>query len=301
MLHGQNDLQNVYNLGVIRHSAGPTAHHFIETSCVHMFFEAYPIPRPEDWHRGLYMIVCVLWAKVVGPDHLTAMRVPHLLGVVSWLVLTVAMVRTISKAWLRPGDKAAGLDTHWACLAAVVLVGLDGYGGCLACVRAWHDDVPAAVCILIALVLLLNEKTPSWRTASMVGLLCGLAFWIKDLYLLWGPIGAVCLGTAMCLRPRAEVTSGSPRRWLCGLAYVVTFAAVAGSRLTWDYMEVRWFLEKPIQWWMIGAFYGSPHTMHIIRTSCITRRFIEAGSPWPAASPRLSRMLPCGADTSAFR
>ena len=210
-LRGESDFpDNLYNLGVIRHSAGPTAHHFIETSCVHMFFEAYPIPRPEDWHRGLYMIVCVLWAKVVGPDHLTAMRVPHLLGVVSWLVLTAAMVRTISKAWLRPGDKVPGLDTNWACLAAVALVGLDKWS-CLACIRAWHDACARRCVHSGALVLLLSEKTPSWRTASMVALLCGLAFWIKDFYLLWGPMGAVCLGTAMCLRPRAELTSGSPR------------------------------------------------------------------------------------------
>ena len=59
---------NRYNLGLVRRSALPTSQHLLETSLAHLYFQPYPLPRAEDWHLSLPLILLTGWTKLIGPS-----------------------------------------------------------------------------------------------------------------------------------------------------------------------------------------------------------------------------------------
>src|SRR5438046_8856035 len=86
---------NRYNLGLVRRSALPTSQHLLETSLAHLYVLPYPLPRAEDWHLSLPLILLTGWTKLIGPSREWALRIPHLFWVCAWLFLAVQLLRTL--------------------------------------------------------------------------------------------------------------------------------------------------------------------------------------------------------------
>ena len=104
---------NRYNLGVVRRSVLPQARSFLESSCITIHFQKLPIPRVEDWHRGLSMILLVLFARAVGPGSETLLRVPHLVWLGAWIALALLIFRRLqARGELNPDEDRLKAELH---------------------------------------------------------------------------------------------------------------------------------------------------------------------------------------------
>jgi len=272
---------NRYNLGVARRSVLPQARSFLESSCVTIHFEKLPIPRVEDWHRGLSIILLVLYAKVVGTGSETLLRVPHVFWLGAWIALALLILRRLQargepnadedrlKAGLRtPPEggttnedrlKARGIPFAWCAAVFIPALVLQPWL-MLVLRRAFLDDVPAATCILLAFYLLVRSDELKLPLVGAVGALCGLGFVVKDMFLLWAPLGAVLLLALGVVGHRWR----SARVILAGLAvFAIGFLVVAAPRLLWTRAELGGMLKSHSSSWNIAHFYGTrPYDSH---------------------------------------
>lgn len=242
-----------YNLGVVERSAGVPTRHFLETSLVHLFFEHYSIPRAEDWHRGLSIVVLVAWAKLVGHGHLLWLRVPHLAWIAGWVVVLLLILRC-----LRPDRAAAGEEEKLLPFseAALLLCGalfLHPWSQSLLR-RSFLDDVPATVCVLLGVVALVIGDSRRLKSVAVSGGLCGLGFWMKDLVLLWLPLGVVLVGALDCggkerRRPRLKALQMG--------VFTLAFCVAALPKLAWSWHDLGGPLDNPIRYWINARYFGN--------------------------------------------
>lgn len=272
---------DAYNQAVLRHSALPTATHWLETSCATSFFEVKSIPHPEDWHRGLSMFIAAGWLKMLGGRQSMLEHVPHVLWVAAWLGLVVALVTVTSRTLAR--DRGSfppryGLDLFWASVAAITILCFNPWGFKIIN-HAFLDDVPAAVCVLTGVLLLfrgdstIRSQRMAKGAAAGFGVLCGLGFWMKDFYLLWGPTGAVFLLVVLAAQQRdkesQEDASNSTSKgndlpvrdkfripwtevllpWGARLGlYCLGFAGAMAAKMTWSYFDLGGAMENPAKY-----------------------------------------------------
>lgn len=241
-----------YNLGVVRHGLLPEARHLLETSLVHYQFEVYPLPRPEDWHRTTSLLLVALWARVVGPGE-TLLRLPHLAWVFCWLTLGVALLRRLESGDGDGGPPHGSRWWGWPALALPAVLALSPWGQ-VVLRRAFVDDVPAGACALVAVLVLVGSGV-TVRAASASGALLGLAFTLKDMYLVWGPLGVVVL----LLLSRDGPTRVPTRTLaLAVVGFAVAFAVPVGAKLLWSRAETGAFLPNPSPHYWRALYYGQP-------------------------------------------
>ncbi|HEY7066429.1 MAG TPA: hypothetical protein VII06_33460 [Chloroflexota bacterium] len=246
-----------YNLGVVRRSALPTSQHLLETSLVGMFFEPYPVPRAEDWHIGLPIVLLVGWTKLVGPTPEWVLRLPHLIWVSLWFFLAALLLQTLRRPVRLPAASDGGgerVTFAWLALAVGCALALTPWAHFLLS-HAFVEDVPAAVAVLVLLLLLARSRTYGLKTALAAGALAGLAFVMKDLYIVWGPIGllltvALVGQTARGPRPRLLRLLG-----LAAVLFVAAYLVVVLPKSIWRWHEVGGPLENPVRYWLSSVFF----------------------------------------------
>jgi len=221
---------NLYNLGLVRRSIENTPPPLLETSYVHWFFEQYPQIRTEDWHRSASLLGIVAFGKLVGTDNELALRLLHLGWMTLWMVvlawLTVATIRQFLP------ESRGRLPALWGAAVCVMLVALGITPGVQVATAAFMDDVPAAVCVLTGFALLLARHPPRKRLAA-AGVAFGLAFCMKDMALLWGPVGllaALIVGAMAGHRRRVLLVSI--------LVFSVGWLASTSLKIGWNLAEL---------------------------------------------------------------
>ena len=233
---------NCYNYALALRSASPQSTHFLETSLVYLFFERYPIPREEDWHRGLSVIVLKYWAQYTGPQGGRWMRVPHLLWIAFWVWGALKLLDRIN------GERAA-LWTR-ALLVFALLVGPWAF---TVLGNSYLDDVPSAGFVLAGL-LVLTKNLSSGKRVFAAGVLFGLAFLAKDFALLWLPILCASLALrSMLFKSGAGLRKAAEQVCFFGLGY----ALICTPRILWDIHSLGGVLANPIQYWIKGYYFGS--------------------------------------------
>ena len=259
---------NRYNMALVLRNAEYPSDHFLETSLVHVFFEYVPIPRPEDWHRSYYLIVLTLWAKLVGSEHEILLRLPHLAVVLAWVLLAFALCRAILKSFLGASVSQRIITrplfiTSVAC-AVTAALGLSQW------IRpsltgAFLDDVPSACLILAGLLVLLGGKRIQlWRVA-IFGLVNGVAAGVKDIYLLWLPIGALAVMMIAFLEapPTAGVRSKIVSSLALGSACALMTIAGFAPKLIWTLYDFGVPVKNLSQYIHISTFFNTwPKTRH---------------------------------------
>lgn len=238
-------IDNLYNLGLIRHSAAtaPFAHPLLETSQVNMFFDFRPLPHAERWHRGAAGLLSAWLGALSGNTSDWFLRLPHWLWLLAWLALSGELA-------YRVGDPAPGRTRVWPLTAAALVLtpwSLDLQQD------AFVDDVPALVCALAALLALSRRR--SVGAAAAAGALLGLAALMKDFYLLWGGLGgALVVGLS--------VWGAGRRAWRAHAAQAAAFSAGFGLLLAvkfgWAWHDFGRILDNPVTHYLRAGFFGRP-------------------------------------------
>lgn len=270
---------NRYNLGVARRSALPGSSHLLETSLSHLFFEAYPMVRAEDWHRGLSVLVLSLWARFAGASE-TWMRLPHVFWFLAWVGLQALFLRKARPESSQPAMLAG-------CVAFFLLY--EDHAGILR--RAFTDDLPAAVFALAGMFLHLRDDESTPRSAACMGALLGVAALCKDAFLLMGVVGGELILFTWW--------SGGHRRSPIAalLAYGAAFALLVSPRFLWSFVDHGAFVKNPIQHWMVAHFYGTAYLdaehypYFLFGKTPYLSRVEMAGGPWEAFFLTLDRPL----------
>ncbi len=234
---------NLYNLGLVHRSAGAAPWPLLETSYVHWYFEPYPMVRPEDWHRSAALVLLRGVAEAMGAGHDTMLRLPHLVWVLAlWLLMTALARRLAPPEATRSRTRMVGLA------AGVLLLLLLSGPGLQVMTGAFMDDAPAAVFALLAVLLLLRGP-PSPRRSAAIGAACGLAFWMKDLALIWGGLGPLLIASVILLDRRGRVAAALVAPIA---ACVLGFAAVAAIKVAWNLADLGVPLATPARLGMVG-------------------------------------------------
>lgn len=232
---------NLYNLGMVRHSAAAGWWPLLTTSFLHWFFEPSPVTRTEDWHRGASLVAVAALARLAGGGE-TLLRLPHLawLGALWWVTWRLA-VR------VSPPEAAAGRRVELAAVALGLLVVLPP--GPQAITGAFMDDVPATVCVGLVLLLLAGPGPLDRRTAAAAGAAAGAAFVIKDLALVWGLLAPAWVGLSSLVAP-----SRPGLRRSIGLAgtCLAAFLLVAAVKVGWNQADLGQPLPGPARLGMVG-------------------------------------------------
>ncbi len=236
-----------YNRGVALRSALPQATHFLETSANFLYFEPYPTPRAENWHRGLSIIALKYWARVVGAGSERMLHVPFVLWVAAWIALAARLTRQL----------AEGRTSALAYPLLVLLMTASPWAFNLLS-RAYLDDVPSAVFVLAG-VFWISAKPWGWGHAALGGALLALAYAAKDFAILWLPIGLCAYGVLYVSdpsRPRAAAFAATLAAFLAG------YGLASAPKIVWDIHDLGGWLANPIQYWMKAWYFGS-------RTGCL--------------------------------
>jgi hypothetical protein len=265
---------NRYNLGVARRSALPGAQHLLETSLNHLYFEALPTVRAEDWHRGLSVLLLSFWARRFA-DSEAWMRVPHLLWVAAWLTVQALLLRLAapkaSLGWMLIG-----------CLSFLLAF----EGRTIALRRAFLDDVPATV-FALAGVYFFARAGVTRRSAALLGTLWGMAAFCKDALLLTGPIGVALLAFGQRSGARRAEPGSFPAA--AGL-FCAAFALTLLPRFLWSFVDHGRFLQNPAPHWIVAHYFGRayPSPEHFPYFLTGDTRYLSrvemAGGPWRALS-----------------
>jgi hypothetical protein len=178
---------DMYNIGVIRRSALGADGPFLSTSLVSNYFQQYRLPRPEDWHRSLSLILATIAVKWVG---IYVIKALHTLYVLCLGLMVVVIVRNAVAE--RPLRRSGPLAGSWLGLVVAAVVAFNP-AGLLLLSRSAMDDVPAACLVMAAILILLRRERPAALDLVIAGQFIGLAIWAKDLYILWGLIGPLVL------------------------------------------------------------------------------------------------------------
>jgi len=234
---------NLYNLGVVRRSATAAPWPLLETSYVHWYFEPYPMVRPEDWHRSAALVLLRGEAELAGPGSEPMLRLPHLLWLAALWVLLAELARRLA-----PDEVARSRLGVMAIAAGVLLFLLLSGPGPQVASAAFMDDVPAAVCALVAVRLML-PGAPSPRRALAIGAVCGVAFWMKDLALIWAVLAPFLVAAMVVLErpPRRALAVGAPVA-----ACLTGFTAVAAVKIAWNLADLGIPLPTAVRLAMSG-------------------------------------------------
>ena len=234
---------NLYNLGLVRRSADAAPWPLLETSYVHWYFEPYPMVRAEDWHRSAALVLLRGVAEAVGAGWETALRLPHLGWILAlWLLVTAIARRLAPPEVIRSGAWTGGLAA-----GVLVLLLLSGPGPQVM-TGAFMDDVPAAVFALAA-VLLLLAGPPSPRRSLAIGAVLGLAFWMKDLALIWAGLGPLLIAGMVVLERRRR---GAAAVAIPMATCLLGFAAIAAVKMAWNLADLGVPLAAPARLGMVG-------------------------------------------------
>jgi hypothetical protein len=224
---------NVYNLGLIQRSAMGPFLPLLKTSFSHWYFKAYPPVRAEDWHRSVALVILALLRRISGTDCVPLLRIPHFLWVTAWFAALYRIFKEVqSYQGEEPLNKPWRLSSWFNVLLLAVII-LVSSAGPEVLTSAFLDDVPAAVFALLGIGFLLHRRF-GYTDAIMVGTCCGLAFWMKDLYLLWAPLGPLLIGIrAFFADSRPKVMRFAGLIGFCCAAMVLVYI----PKLTWNYLE----------------------------------------------------------------
>ncbi|MEA2641255.1 MAG: hypothetical protein QOF51_2649 [Chloroflexota bacterium] len=280
---------NAYNQALLERSALPGAGHFLESSLVHVLFQAYPIPRAEEWHRGLPIVVARLWIGAVGHTE-WLMRLPHLIWVSAWFAIAGSILRALNRAQDEHMPRA--LSSGVTC-AIVVALSLTTWAQPILRL-AFLDDVPAATFALTA-ILVLNSKRLSFPSAALAGLLCGLAFDAKDFYLVWLPMGMGLMIGIQMLRKGPMVALREEPGFTA--AFALGAVMITAPRLIWERIDLGTVLSNPSQYWMLAHYFGrgpvgEHYPFFLFGDPSYQSRLALAGGPRAAIGMLLSRSTP---------
>lgn len=224
---------NMYNLALVRHSASGNFLPVLETSYLHWYFEAYQQVRAEDWHRSASLVLLTLLGRISGTEHTIILRIPHLLWMLALFATAYRIFRVIQSSNDDYPVRSSWTGTWFSALLLVFII-LMSRAGISVFAAAFMDDIPAAVCTLLGFGFLLRKQF-RYVDAAKVGICFGLAFWMKDFYLLWGPLGLVLIGVSAFFfgqRPSLRRFVG-----LAGL-YCAVLLATYCPKLIWNYVEL---------------------------------------------------------------
>ena len=226
-----------------RRSALPGAQHLLETSLNHLYYEALPTVRPEDWHRGLPILLLSFWARRFAGSEIW-MRVPHLLWVAAWLIVQALLLRLA----------APKASLEWMLIGCLSFL-LTTEGRSRVFQRAFLDDVPAAVFALAGVYVFARDGVTR-RSAVLLGILWGLAAFCKDALLLSGAIGVVLLAFGQWSGERHT----EPLRFPAAVGlFCAAFALTLLPRFLWGFVDYGTFLQNPIRHWLVAHYFGKTY------------------------------------------
>ncbi len=281
---------NLYNLGMVRHSAAAPWWPLLETSYLHWFFEAYPVTRPEDWHRGASLVMVAGIARLVGGGRELLLRLPHL----GW-VLGLWWVAWRLASAVAPGGRSGSRRTALAVLVLAFLVLLPP--GPQVISGAFMDDVPAACCTGLVLLLLIDPRTVAARRAAAIGALAGLAFLMKDMALQWGLLAPLLVAGSTLLSPGRRLR---PHVLAPAAVCLAAFLAVAGVKIGWNLVDLGEPLPQPARLGMVarnvpGVVDGEHHLWFLDRSAAV-----DDGRLTRALDSRLAARVGLGARLTSF-
>lgn len=239
------DTDNRYNMGLVLRSALPNRQWLLESSLLHWTFEQYTNPRPEDWHRGWSILLHTFWAHISKANE-PLLRIPHLIWTVLWIGLTLKLFLLLSPHKRIPHQR-------WAMLLLVMIL-FFSFWNAPNLSRAFLDDIPASVVILIAIILLPQASIESWRLGAIIGALCGLAFGIKNLSGIWA--GLIPF-TIVVIYWREKRPLGSLIKF--GIAFSFAWVLFIAPKLWWSLAENGTLLDERVLHWTRVASYSSFH------------------------------------------
>ena len=240
-----------YNLGVALRSSLPISRYFLETSAVPVFFEPYPIPGPAAGHRGLSIIVLKFWTWLTGAKDGFYMRIPHVVWVALWLVLSAKLLLRLLKNEPSKRIPATGDASHWASLGLAVLLVSSPWGLTELC-RAFLDDVPSVVFIVLGWMVV--AARPEHPLRLFVGGAClGMAYCTKDFAIIWLPISLCALTVYSIFYPKAMPIRSLIRDLT---AVVLGCGVVCLPRLLWDLHDFGTVFENPLRHWIRARYFG---------------------------------------------
>jgi len=266
---------NLYNLGVIRRSALPSSTHLLETSYSHWYFETEPMARAEDWHRSLPLLIDAFVARHWTAGQ-TALRIPHLLWVLA-LWATCLLTLQLVRAGRGPRSQHRSVEGgQWRTRAVpVLLITLLVTSAPFPEVlnAAFLDDLPAAVLVLVSFNLIVSSET--WWGPAAAGAALGLAFWSKDMALIW-------IAAAPLLLIVAHRAEGRGRRLLPEgqrlVLLLLPCLLIGGGKIVWNYQDLgRALPHGAIRAVSARLIEGIPDPEHALY--CVT-------SPAPAPDAR---------------
>jgi hypothetical protein len=259
---------NRYNMALVLRNSKYPSNYLLETSLVHVFFEKVPIPRAEDWHRSYYLVFLTIWARLVGSNDETLLRLPHLAAVVTWMLLAFALCMAILKTLLGPetSQRLAKSPLFIVGVACTVLSSMMLSPWIRSSLTgAFLDDVPSVCPILIGLLVLLGGHPINLRRVSIFGFLCGVAAGIKDINLLWLPISTLTVITITFLdattsvSPQTRIRASLILGLTCGCASVLGYA----PKILWTLYDFGVPVKNLSQYIHITTFYNTwPKTRH---------------------------------------
>jgi hypothetical protein len=243
-----------YNLGVVRRSVLPGARYALESSLVHVFFEPYSLPRPEDWHRSLPLLLLTVWARVVGSENDLLLRVPHLLWILAWLYLSFRLLAALQRTSRVGSAETPALRlVSWPSIMLSSALVLNAWAMNMLR-RAYLDDFPATVCVLAAVLLLIEGRRSSMLQVSAAGGLCGMSFLMKDFSLIWGPIGLAVV-VALGLGGQGQLAFKEVVSRL--RAFGAGYATLVAPKMIWSWIELGGALENPVRYWLLAKYFGT--------------------------------------------
>jgi hypothetical protein len=177
---------NSYNVGVIKFTAADGHGLALISELTALFFQKISVVHPEDWHRGLSLLLAAKLYRLVPSDE--ALRTLHL----GYVALFAAVLYAVTRRCVAEIDDPR--NRRPALLVAITLATFTVTPiALLGMARFAVDDVPGSAFALLAATLLIWRSSPSMAAIAAAGLALGVAVWMKDLFLLWVPLAVVLL------------------------------------------------------------------------------------------------------------
>jgi hypothetical protein len=240
---------NLYNYAMVERSALPGNQHFLETSMVHVYFEQYQLPRAEDWHRGLSLILLTLWGRVVDPSNETLMRIPHVIWMLLWLGLAVKLLWMLDNS---ENDETKRSRRLWSAFLLLFAISFSPLVSVME--QGFLDDIPTTACVLCIVIWLVGwyKHNRLW-TVAIAGILTGVAFLTKDFGLIWFAI----VGGWLFINLLAEQPQPFFKKFALMIAvFSISYAVIITPKLLWNLSELHGLLGQPATYMNSTRYFG---------------------------------------------
>lgn len=290
-LFGRSDYEdNLYNYAMVQRSVLPGTQHILETSMVHVYFQQYQLPRAEDWHRGLSLILLTLWARIVDPSNETLMRIPHVVWILLWLALAVKLL------WMLDNSVDDGFRQAKRLWSAFLLIFAISFSSLVSVMESgFLDDIPTTVCLLVAVLWLIRRyRYDHLWTCAVAGILTGVAFLAKD----FGAIWFVIIGVWLVADILAEHPQNPFKKIVPVLAvFSISYLIVIIPKLLWNLSELHGLLGQPAIYMNSTRYFGegihylyflygdNTYQSRIKLLSGLHQTVLSAGSGFESLSP----------------